>query len=169
MANVGFPSCDADGVSSPDECRYLWTPSNGALDGYLRGAFVRNDIRRFSRRRVPVRPPSFCQTIKSDCFLGECECTPQGISVDKTPSDRIFDAAIIIPRAIPNSTPVYCLGILLERNHADLKNCRVVPDEEVRNTNIQILGSINYWESGCLRQFSICRLSTSSEPIKKSC
>ncbi|KAM0802529.1 hypothetical protein BDR22DRAFT_103903 [Usnea florida] len=45
----------------------------------------------------------------------------------------------------------------------------VVPDEEVRNANIQVSGSFNHWESGCLRQLSICRLLTSSEPMKKSC
>ena len=148
--NVGFPSCDADGVSSPDECRSLWTLSNGALDGHLRGAFVRNDIRQFSRRRAPVRQPSLCRTVKTDCFLEECECTPRGKAMDRTPSDRSFGAANIIPRAIPSPTPVKCLGILLQGNHADFKKCRVVPDEEVRDTNIQILGSINQSITGNL-------------------
>lgn len=34
--------------------------------------------------------------------------------------------------------PSYDLGILSQRNHADYDMCRVVPDEEVRNSRIQL-------------------------------
>ena len=49
---VGFPVCDADGVSPLHLCRFRGESSNCALDVNFRGAFVRNDICLLPGRRV---------------------------------------------------------------------------------------------------------------------